>query len=222
MPRLELVSGDRRHFIFSSPAFPLPSPFSAVPRSISLASPTHNTRSLGSDEPGRNFYSPIDADADVDNLPRSTRKLRDLATLSLQYLNSYRARSPLGRTRVRLPTSRNRSDGHRNISPNAPRTRFRIYNDSISATLQPQTPASLPESRHQSRYHPSFTAPARPRRHETPSRGSTRNSRHRGARSDSPDGMEEPGFRGLYAGLENDDDSILFQRANRRLWDLED
>ncbi|RKF56302.1 hypothetical protein OnM2_082028 [Erysiphe neolycopersici] len=36
---------------------------------------------------------------------------------------------------------------------------YQVYNDEMPPELQPQTPANLPESRHRSRYHPSFTAP---------------------------------------------------------------
>ncbi|KAG9239118.1 hypothetical protein BJ875DRAFT_448966 [Amylocarpus encephaloides] len=103
---------------------------------------------------------------------------------------------------------------------------YQVYNDDLSPDSQPQTPAHLPESRHRSRYHSSFTAPtnrhSRRWRHwltnnhdgagadlsearietvlATPSR------RTRGGRSGSPTGMQSEGFQGLYGGRENGDD----------------
>jgi hypothetical protein len=44
--------------------------------------------------------------------------------------------------------------------------------------------------------------------------------RRRGTRSDSPTGMETPGFQGLYGGRENIDDDVMFDLAAQRLWAL--
>jgi hypothetical protein len=53
-----------------------------------------------------------------------------------------------------------------------------------------------------------------------PSASQSGATRRRGTRSDSPPGLETPGFGGLYGGQENADEEILFDRAQRRLWAL--
>ncbi|KAL7624736.1 hypothetical protein AAE478_006307 [Parahypoxylon ruwenzoriense] len=91
--------------------------------------------------------------------------------------------------------------------------RIRIYNDFLPASSQPQTPRHLPEARHQSRLHGSYTAPIP---HVTP-RSAYRSNTGRGRRdtAHSPSGLETPGFRGLYGGRENTEDSMLFNEASR-------
>ncbi|KAI1499818.1 hypothetical protein F5X99DRAFT_430324 [Biscogniauxia marginata] len=91
--------------------------------------------------------------------------------------------------------------------------RLRIYNDSLPASSQPQTPQNLPEARHQSRLQGAYTAPLprvarRPARHSSPSRGRPDNTHN-------PSGLDTPGFRGLYGGIENSEDSTLFHGAPR-------
>ncbi|KAI1084383.1 hypothetical protein F5B20DRAFT_294032 [Whalleya microplaca] len=91
--------------------------------------------------------------------------------------------------------------------------RLRIYDDSIPGSSQPQTPQHLPEARHQSRLQGSYTAPVprmtlRSGYRSGASRGRPDNTR-------SPSGIETPGFRGLYGGRENSDDSTLFHEASR-------
>ncbi|KAK8039083.1 hypothetical protein PG993_007494 [Apiospora rasikravindrae] len=81
----------------------------------------------------------------------------------------------------------------------------RVYNDSLPASLQPQTPRNLPEARHQSRLHVLHTAPVR----RVASRTAHHSHRHYGG-TRSPSGMEAPGFRGLFGGTENSDDSARF------------
>jgi hypothetical protein len=128
---------------------------------------------------------------------------------------------------------------------------YGVYNDSLPSDAQPQTPAHLPESRHRSMYHPSYTAPV-PRavaRRDTyqdnviiPQRGPQRaspvrqqrrvlrrNMRSiRGGRAASPVGMMQEGFRGLYGGRENGDeeqnwvDGVRFNNAETRLWGTRD
>ncbi|KAK3344452.1 hypothetical protein B0T25DRAFT_328231 [Lasiosphaeria hispida] len=96
---------------------------------------------------------------------------------------------------------------------------FRIYDDSLPASSQPQTPQNLPESRHQSRLRGSYTVPTRrtsPLPISTPT--TSRRVRWRlGGRlvTRSPPGLREPGFVGLYGGIENTDDSVLFEQASR-------
>ncbi|KAK7948365.1 uncharacterized protein PG986_009251 [Apiospora aurea] len=81
----------------------------------------------------------------------------------------------------------------------------RVYNDSLPASLQPQTPRNLPEARHQSRLHVPHTAPVR----RVASRSVHHSHRHYG-RTRGPSGMETPGFRGLFGGTESSDDSARF------------
>ncbi|KAK3320697.1 hypothetical protein B0T19DRAFT_245711 [Cercophora scortea] len=102
-----------------------------------------------------------------------------------------------------------------------PRTpgRFRIYNDHLPALSQPQTPQNLPEARHQSRLHGSYTVPAR-RTSPHPFRTLTTSQARHGTRlrrNVSPAGLQTPGFRGLYGGIENTDDSALFEQASQNL-----
>jgi hypothetical protein len=111
----------------------------------------------------------------------------------------------------------------------------------LSPETQPQTPAHLPEARHQSRFHPSYTAPV--------TRGATRRIRSpinngdgagsetraqvrqflsytpsRASRAASPIGLIEGGFQGLYGGRENGDDEqnwvqgVRFNSAGTRIW----
>ena len=89
----------------------------------------------------------------------------------------------------------------------------------MPATSQPQTPQHLPEARHQSRFHPSYTAPASGRA-ESPRPSRSELTRRHGTRSDSQTGMETPGFQGLYGGQENIADDVMFDRAAQRLWAL--
>ncbi|KAI1411655.1 hypothetical protein F5Y13DRAFT_200632 [Hypoxylon sp. FL1857] len=90
---------------------------------------------------------------------------------------------------------------------------FRIYNDALPASSQPQTPYNLPEARHRSRLQGSYTAPI-PR---LASRSKYQPSIDNAVReaTSSPSGLETPGFRGLYGGRENSEDSTLFNEASR-------
>jgi hypothetical protein len=100
-----------------------------------------------------------------------------------------------------------------------PRTpsQFRVYDDSLPAPSQPQTPQNLPEAHHQSRLRGSHTVPARypgypPRTHRTGRlRGVSR------ARDLSPPGLQRPGFTGLYGGVENSDDLVLYSQGSEGL-----
>ncbi|TGO26507.1 hypothetical protein BPAE_0058g00250 [Botrytis paeoniae] len=154
--------------------------------------------------------------------------------------------SPRRRRTRTQPTPRRDSDtGPQTYTP----TRgYSVYNDSLPAASQPQTPAHLPEARHQSRYHPSYTAPT------TRSMGRLRNiltehgastpvrlsdpfhqdssqrwmyvtdARRTRQRSGSPAGMSDDGFRGLYGGRENGDDEqswidgVRARNAEMRNW----
>ncbi|KAI0142589.1 hypothetical protein F4776DRAFT_514101 [Hypoxylon sp. NC0597] len=91
--------------------------------------------------------------------------------------------------------------------------RFRIYNDALPASSQPQTPYNLPEARHWSRLQGSYTAPI-PRLTPRPRYYSSTNREPREATS-SPSGLKTAGFQGLYGGRENSEDSTLFYGASR-------
>ncbi len=94
-----------------------------------------------------------------------------------------------------------------------------MYNDGIPAFLQPQTPQHLPESRHRSRYHPSYTAPGDGRLGHPRVIQGPPSTRYLGRSGNA--GMNTPGVEGLFGGQENSDDEVMFDRASRRLWDLE-
>lgn len=117
-------------------------------------------------------------------------------------------------TRQPDPITRPSSAGS-SLSPTVPRTpsRFQIYNDSLPASSQPQTPQHLPEARHQSRLRVSWTAPPR-RRSPHPLRTPTTSRVRRLGRGGqvSPPGLQNPpGFTGLYGGIENTDDTVLLE-----------
>lgn len=133
---------------------------------------------------------------------------------------AYRARSPIGRRGIldtsASPSPSSRSQGAQltpgNPQPQTPGLDLNVYNDTLPPDSQPQTPAHLPGARHQSRYHPSYTAPidggnarrsARLRSNQAPFATPTR----RGiGRSGSPTGLMTSGFQGLYGGRENGDE----------------
>ncbi|KAI0422353.1 hypothetical protein F5X98DRAFT_149921 [Xylaria grammica] len=86
--------------------------------------------------------------------------------------------------------------------------RFRIYDDSLSPSLQPQTPLNLPEARHQSRLHRFYTVPARPiaTRRRVPRSTASQVIHHD---DHNPSDLATSGFQGLYGGAENLDDARL-------------
>ncbi|CZS97395.1 uncharacterized protein RAG0_06496 [Rhynchosporium agropyri] len=177
-------------------------------------------------------------------------------TIVNRAISIYRTRSPFSRQASPQPTSPSpspsptpRQDQSRrasaNIESTTPSRVYRVYNDAESPDLQPQTPANLPESRHQSRYHPSYTAPvtrAAARRGlsadindlETLQQSMPRQRRVpaytplRGGRSASPVGLVQGGFQGLYGGRENGDEEqswiegVRFNNAGTRLWGSRD
>lgn len=148
-------------------------------------------------------------------------------SLPLRLLSAYRSRSPIGSWPLssRAPATPLRSSrGSRNASPapptalpNTPYRRLRVYDDRVPASLQPQTPQHLPEARHQSRYHSSFTAPVG-QPYASPHQLRAGFRRGRGTRSESPLGLDTPGFTGLYGGQENTDDDVMFERVAQRLF----
>jgi hypothetical protein len=92
--------------------------------------------------------------------------------------------------------------------------RFRVYDDSLPASAQPQTPLNLPEARHQSRLYGAYTAPMQ--HIETRRRTQRSDAGHSGPHDNhSPSGLATPGFQGLYGGLENSDGTRLLDAASR-------
>ncbi|KAH8203277.1 hypothetical protein TruAng_002575 [Truncatella angustata] len=88
---------------------------------------------------------------------------------------------------------------------------LRIYNDSLPPAGQPSTPQHLPEARHQSRLQGTYTAPVTRYSHQRIHNSGTVQDQHN--RAHSPIGLDTPGFRGLYGGVENADDLTLYQEV---------
>ncbi|KAH8892513.1 hypothetical protein GQ53DRAFT_764305 [Thozetella sp. PMI_491] len=90
---------------------------------------------------------------------------------------------------------------------------FQVYDDDLSASLQPQTPQNLPEARHRSRLNGAYTAATGQASPLPAQTRTTSRRRHPRRGSPSPRGLQTPGFAGLYGGGENTDDAVLFERA---------
>lgn len=118
---------------------------------------------------------------------------------------------------------------------------YQVYNDEMSPSTQPQTPANLPESRHKSRHHPSFSMPTRlfRRNRRTCSidavnatgrhyRQGTSSSHSPGYGTISPSEMVESGDSDIFGGRENEDEELNWVQDMRlniprvRLWRQED
>ncbi|KAK6598846.1 hypothetical protein H4I96_08050 [Botrytis cinerea] len=141
--------------------------------------------------------------------------------------------SPRRRRMRPRPTPRRDSDaGPRTYTPSRG---YSVYNDSLPAASQPQTPAHLPEARHQSRYHPSYTAPQPDpwvdweaffpnMEHQLQLDQATLSIKILAKDGCSPAGMSDDGFRGLYGGRENGDDEqswidgVRARNAEMRNW----
>lgn len=191
--------------------------------------------------------------------PRTGFSPMSLLRQAQRVISAHRARSPLQRgsspdrrsaTGFPCPLSTPphiQGSQRRGTEPQTP-AQIRVYNDEISPAAQPQTPTQLPESRHRSRYHPSYTAPvnrvaARRSRDgdnrtmtggrespvdQRPGVRSTWRSFRQPRRAASPMGMMQQGFRGLYGGQENGDEEanwvegVRFHNAETRLWGARD
>ncbi|KAI0428195.1 hypothetical protein F5Y09DRAFT_8266 [Xylaria sp. FL1042] len=103
-------------------------------------------------------------------------------------------------------TSQSRRDQSSSTIADTPR--LRVYDDSIPASLQPQTPLNLPEARHQSRLYRFYTVPARPVGMRRTAQRSTASPFGREG-DHNPSGLTTPGFQGLYGGVENSEDAGL-------------
>ncbi|KAE8453364.1 hypothetical protein EG329_010225 [Mollisiaceae sp. DMI_Dod_QoI] len=257
-----------RDFIFSSPGFPLPPPFSSVSRRTSNAESLPSTtierqasnpatspirsqasspnRGEGEGEETQTDFnaSPVVPSREANESPPSGGILTNFITR----IASYRVRSPRNRRALSRspsgstePIQTQDQQAPETIIPQTPSRNYRVYNDSLSPASQPQTPANLPEARHQSRFHASYTAPVTRnvgRRgansiNSTDRAGTRRPIRQRealytpvrtGRRANSPVGMREEGFEGLYGGRENGDEEqnwvegVRFNNAETRLW----
>ncbi|KAI1474136.1 hypothetical protein F4774DRAFT_401673 [Daldinia eschscholtzii] len=209
----------------------LPPPFSKEKRSMSDAQSLPSAYGSMQVQPRRDSSSPSQEPPETPLRRSSLRMARtDIRSGSL----SLRSRRPLVSSAVRFVESIVRSPNRNPSSNPSPRAAssepvspargdelesgsgtelgFRIYDDSLPASSQPQTPLNLPEARHRSRLHGSYTAPL-PR---AASRSVYRASTGHGLRdtANSPSDLEAPGFRGLYGGRENSEDSTLFYDAS--------
>ncbi|KAK0103560.1 hypothetical protein ONS95_005577 [Cadophora gregata] len=199
--------------------------------------------------------SPASAEYDaLEASPPASSRFNPVAFVN-RAISIYRVRSPFSRRDTpqavaqsasptpRQDQSRRNSDSVEPITPS--RGSYQVYNDATSPELQPQTPAHLPEARHQSRYHPSYTAPVTraaarraqnidnadgeglqqslPRQRQVPLYTPLR-----GGRPASPIGLVQGGFQGLYGGRENGDEEqswvegVRFNNAETRLWGTRD
>ncbi|OBT73359.1 hypothetical protein VF21_07701 [Pseudogymnoascus sp. 05NY08] len=160
--------------------------------------------------------------------PRSGSAASNVSSVPFRLVSAYRSRSPIGPWHLPSrpsPTTPRVSRDNRIASSatrpgpaNTPYRRLQVYDERVTASLQPQTPEQLPEARHFSHYSFSYTAPpgrrhasAQQPRWQPPHRRWTR-------RSGSPPGLDTPGFAGLYGGQENTDDEVMFERAAQRLF----
>ncbi|KAI2626837.1 hypothetical protein GGS21DRAFT_493148 [Xylaria nigripes] len=99
-------------------------------------------------------------------------------------------------------------------SPVMDTPRFTVYDDSLPASLQPQTPLNLPEARHRSRVAGIYTASSLSTSTRRPVQHST-TSWSRPLGDDHQIDLTTPGFQGLYAGTENLDDAMLHHDASQ-------
>lgn len=172
---------------------------------------------------------------------------RNLIRRATRVFSGYRSRTPSNHGSSNHPSPSpsptfQQSWSSRVLGARTPSSSYHVYDDARPTYSQPQTPAQLPEARHQSRYHPSMTAPVarshsisvyrptRPNDHEPNRRQlSFASPSRRGIeRPNSPVGLRTRGFEGLYGGRENGDeeqnwaDGVRFNGAGVRLWGLRD
>jgi hypothetical protein len=171
-----------------------------------------------------------------------------LLSSAARLVSSCRAHSPFSTSSSSPSPTPHRTQSNRlsrMSNAQTPSRSYQVYNDQLSSAAQPQTPTHLPESRHRSRFHHSYTAPVmrtRARFYSINSGGAIHNMSslqtgrssatpsRRGAvgRSRSPVGLLSPGFQGLYGGRENGNeeqnwvDGVRFSNADVRLWGASD
>ncbi|KAJ2975411.1 hypothetical protein NUW58_g8362 [Xylaria curta] len=92
--------------------------------------------------------------------------------------------------------------------------RWRVYDDSLPASLQPQTPLNLPEARHRGRLYGFHTVPARPVVTRRPFQHSIASpSIHQDGHS--PSGAATPRSRGFHGDVKNSGDTTLQHDASQ-------
>ncbi|KAI1799366.1 hypothetical protein F4811DRAFT_110086 [Daldinia bambusicola] len=207
----------------------LPPPFSKEKRSISDAQSLPSAHGSMQMQPRRGSSSqePPEtpprrsslrmAHTDVRSGSLSLRRRRPLVSSAVRFVESIihpHNRSPSSNLLRGVGSSEASSPEHRDGTEPASETElgFRIYNDSLPALSQPQTPLNLPEARHQSRLYGSYTAPHS--RVASRSVYGSSSGQVLGDSANSPSDLEAPGFRGLYGGQENTEDSTVFYEAS--------
>ncbi|KAI1780241.1 hypothetical protein F4818DRAFT_395064 [Hypoxylon cercidicola] len=199
---------------------PLPPPFSKDKRSVSdaqsLPSSQHGIQARPGDSPATppRRSSLRGVHVDIRSSPPPRRDRRRLVSSAVRFVESF-VRSPSrgspSSPSPRIASSDSASPMREDELRPAGRTglEFRVYDDSLPASSQPQTPHNLPEARHQSRLRGSYTAPL--------PRAGSRSAYHHASREGtrSPFDLETSGFRGLHRGRENTEDSALFYEASR-------
>lgn len=223
-----------REVIPSSPHLPLPPPFSTVPRDVPAEQIIRNPETSPIVGPSSSPRSDLKEEQTTprpptplverpDSTPRfvSDRRFSPIGFLE-RLSRAYRERSPTRHglpdhpSPLSAPTPAPREPPHtpRTSRAQTPGQDYQVYSDMRPPETQPQTPAHLPEARHQSRYHPSYTVPtnvdnrrrsARPNVNQPVFATPTRRG-NLGGRSGSPIGLTTPGFQGLYGGRENGDE----------------
>ncbi|KAI1262359.1 hypothetical protein F5Y18DRAFT_156626 [Xylariaceae sp. FL1019] len=205
------------------PLLNLPPPFSTERRVVSDAQSLPSTRAISQTHVARdgvNRGPPVtperssslrrDIQSSPNQTPQSDSSRTRLFSSAARFVESivhpsrHDVRSPVSPTpstpSAQSADSGTGSDGARSVSTVIDIPSFRVYNDSLPAASQPQTPLNLPEARHRSRLHEPFTAPVQ-RVSRQPARRP--GSRDGPSNSGSPSGLTTPGFRGLYGGREN-------------------
>ncbi|POS82804.1 hypothetical protein EPUL_005109 [Erysiphe pulchra] len=212
---------------------PLSPSFPTVPRRVSTVRSMPGTpQPINSEEDFMGLIS----DKDVNESEQNNCNETSTKTLSLKLITAglFPRYSPKQRSSIDYETS---IVNQTFLPPKTPSGSYQVYNDEMPPELQPQTPANLPESRHRSRYHPSFTAPDLQyfrRRHpddflngsETMDRNqlSPVTSQVRNARNMTSAGLNLHNFDSLYGRREDGDDwqnwveSLRFSGAHVRLW----
>ncbi|PQE07631.1 hypothetical protein CJF30_00007395 [Rutstroemia sp. NJR-2017a BBW] len=226
-----------------SDKFPETSPIRSPSESLPRRAPNPTTSSPASPGTREHDLASTSSPSSGDRRKRTT-----IVQAAVRIMSGYRARSPLHRspptTRPSPPPSpspqrrtQRRPTPRKNSVPVSraytPSRNYAVYNDSLPASSQPQTPAHLPEARHQSRYHPSYTAPTTRSMARTRGLFTDGNQTSRGTpsqpsdtleRGTSPVGLTDDGFRGLYGGRENGDeertwiDGVRARNAEMRTW----
>ncbi|KAI1762785.1 hypothetical protein GGR53DRAFT_500364 [Hypoxylon sp. FL1150] len=206
---------------------PLPPPFSKEKRTVSDAqslpsSSQHSIRALpgrdgvGQDLPAtpprRSSLRVVHVDVRSNSLPRRDgRRLVGSAARFVESFVSSPTHGPPSSNLPRVASSDSASLMREDESNTTSQTGldFRVYDDSLPAASQPQTPYNLPEARHHSRLHGTYTAPI-------PLAGPQSVYRERSQEGNyGPSALETPGFHRFHHGRDRPDDSAVLYEASR-------